>query len=119
MWVADVSNDDTAPFSGRKVCYHSNGSNIFIRKAGVRLPYASRRMPESVYYVIYVLKRAVILYPLYLCIIVIIIIIISFMHGIYTHILETNYVPREYSVAAILLLLFMVLISLVSVLNLL
>ena len=32
---------------------------------------------------------------------------------------ETNCVPREYSVAAILLLLFMVLISLVSVLNLL
>ena len=41
------------------------------------------------------------------------------MQGIYTHILETNYVPREYGVAAILLLLFMVLISLVSVLNLL
>jgi len=41
------------------------------------------------------------------------------MQGIYTHILETNYVPREYSVAAILLLLFMVLVSLVSVLNLL
>ena len=41
------------------------------------------------------------------------------MHGIYTYIPETNYVPREYSVAAILLLLFMVLISLVSVLNLL
>ena len=41
------------------------------------------------------------------------------MHGIYTYIAETNYVPREYSVAAILLLLFMVLISLVSVLNLL
>ena len=41
------------------------------------------------------------------------------MHGIYTHIPETNYVPREHSVAAILLLLFMVLISLVSVLNLL
>ena len=37
----------------------------------------------------------------------------------YTYIPETNYVPREYSVAAILLLLFMVLISLVSVLNLL
>ena len=36
-----------------------------------------------------------------------------------TYIPETNYVPREYSVAAILLLLFMVLISLVSVLNLL
>ena len=38
---------------------------------------------------------------------------------IYTYIPEPNYVPREYSVAAILLLLFMVLISLVSVLNLL
>jgi len=43
------------------------------------------------------------------------------MQGIYTYIPETNYVPKEYSVAAILLLLFMVLtiISLVSVLNLL
>jgi len=39
------------------------------------------------------------------------------MQGIYNS--DTNYVPREYSVAAILLLLFMVLISLVSVLNLL
>jgi len=45
--------------------------------------------------------------------------IISFMQGIYTYIPETNYIPREYSVAAILLLLFIVLISLVSVLNLL
>ena len=41
------------------------------------------------------------------------------MQVIYTYIPETNYVPMEYSVAAILLLLFMVLISLVSVLNLL
>ena len=41
------------------------------------------------------------------------------MQGIYTYIPETNYVPKEYSVAAILLLLFMVLISLVSGLNLL
>ena len=40
------------------------------------------------------------------------------MQGICTYIPETNYVPREYSVVAILLLLFMVLISLVSVLNL-
>ena len=32
------------------------------------------------------------------------------MQGIYTHNPETNYVPREYGVAAILLLLFMVLI---------
>jgi len=41
------------------------------------------------------------------------------MQDIYTYIPETNYVPREYSVAAILLILFMVLISSVSVLNLL
>ena len=41
------------------------------------------------------------------------------MQGIYTYIPEANYVPREYNVAAILLLLFMVLISLVPVLNLL
>ena len=52
-------------------------------------------------------------------IIIIIIIITSFMQGIYTHIPETYYVPREYGVAAVLLFLFMVLISLVSVLNLL
>jgi len=39
------------------------------------------------------------------------------MQGIYTYIPETNYVHREYSFAAILLLLFMVLISLVPVLN--
>jgi len=37
-------------------------------------------------------------------IVVIIIIIISFMQVIFTYIPETNYVPREYSVAAILLL---------------
>jgi len=43
----------------------------------------------------------------------------SFMQGIYNYISDTNYVPKEYSVAAILLLLFMVLISLLSVLNLL
>ena len=48
---------------------------------------------------------------------IIIIIIISFMQGTYTYIPEKNYVPREYSVAAILFLLFMVLISLVPVLN--
>ena len=41
------------------------------------------------------------------------------MQGIYSYISETIYVPKEYSVAAILLLQFMVLISLVSVLNLL
>ena len=41
------------------------------------------------------------------------------MQGFYTCIPETNYVPGEYSIAAILLLLCLVLISLVSVLNLL
>ena len=41
------------------------------------------------------------------------------MQGIYTYIPERNHVPRDYSVAAILLLLFMVLISLLSGLNLL
>jgi len=35
-------------------------------------------------------------------IIITIIIIISFMQGIYTYIPETNYAPREYSVAAVL-----------------
>ena len=52
-------------------------------------------------------------------ILVIIIIIITFMQGIYTYIPKTNYVPREHSVAAVLLLLFMVLISSVPILNLL
>ena len=41
------------------------------------------------------------------------------MQDVYTYIPETNYVPAEYSVAAILLLLFMELVFLVSVLNLL
>jgi len=41
------------------------------------------------------------------------------MQGIYTYIPETNHVSREYIVAAILLLLFMVFILLVPVLNLL
>jgi hypothetical protein len=49
---------------------------------------------------------------LFLIIITIIIIIISFMQGIYTYIPETNNIPREYIVAAILLL-FMLPISLV------
>jgi hypothetical protein len=40
----------------------------------------------------------------------------SFMQGIYTYIYETNHVPREHRVAAILVLLFMVLISLVPAL---
>ena len=39
------------------------------------------------------------------------------MQAIYTYIPETNYVLRKYSVAAILLLLFMVLLSLISVSN--
>ena len=46
-------------------------------------------------------------FTFHIIIIIIIIIIISFMQG--THIPETNYVPREHGVAAILFL-FMVLI---------
>jgi hypothetical protein len=41
------------------------------------------------------------------------------MQGIYTYIPETNYVPRVYSVATILLFLFMVHTSLAPVLKLL
>ena len=52
-------------------------------------------------------------------IIIIFIINISFMQGTYTHIPETNYVPREHGVAAILLSPLMVLILLLAVLNLL
>ena len=52
-------------------------------------------------------------------IIIIIIIIISFMQGIHTHIHETNHVPRGYTVAAILSLLFMVPLFLVPALALL
>jgi hypothetical protein len=56
------------------------------------------------------------------CLIIIIIIIIigkdtiSFMQSIYTYITETNHVPKEDNVAAILSLLFMVHISLVTAL---
>jgi hypothetical protein len=52
-------------------------------------------------------------------VVVVIIIISSFMQSIYTYIPETNHVPREYIVAAILSLLFMVPISLVPALALL
>jgi hypothetical protein len=58
------------------------------------------------------------LYSLIIIIIIIIIITISFMQGIYTYIPETNPVPKEYNVTAILSLLFMVPISLVPVLTL-
>jgi hypothetical protein len=50
--------------------------------------------------------------------VIIIITTISFMKGIYTYIPETNNVPKEYNVAAILSLMFMVPISLVPVLTL-
>jgi len=39
------------------------------------------------------------------------------MQGVYTYIPETNHVPREHCVAAVLMLLFMVLISLVPALT--
>jgi hypothetical protein len=46
-------------------------------------------------------------------IIIIIIIIVSFMQGLHTHIPETNHIPGEYTVAAILSLLSVVPLSLV------
>jgi 3',5'-cyclic AMP phosphodiesterase CpdA len=49
--------------------------------------------------------------------IIIIIIVVSFIYSIHTHIPETNHVPREYTVAAILPLLFMVTLSLVPALD--
>ena len=52
-------------------------------------------------------------------IIIIIIIIVSFVQGTYTHIPETNHLHREYIVAAIPSLLFMVPLSLVPALALL
>ena len=52
-------------------------------------------------------------------IIIIIIIIVFFIQGIHTHIPETNHVPRGYTVAAILSLLFMVPLFLVPALALL
>jgi CBS domain containing-hemolysin-like protein len=52
-------------------------------------------------------------------VVVVVIIIVSFMQGIYTRIPETNHVPREYVVVAILSFLFMVLVSLVPALALL
>jgi hypothetical protein len=54
----------------------------------------------------------------YIIIIIIIITTISFMQGIYAYIPQTNNVPKEYNVAAIVSLLFMVPISLVPVLTL-
>ena len=58
----------------------------------------------------------IIIIVIIIIIIIIIIIVISFIQGIYTYIPETNHVPREYSVSAILSLLFMVPISLVPAL---
>jgi len=52
-------------------------------------------------------------------IIINIIIIVSFMQGIHTHIPETNYAHRGYTVAGILSLLFMVPLCLVPALALL
>jgi len=78
------------------------------QKTEVRTTITQSQNHDSIYHIIIII----------IIIIIITIIIISFIQGIYTYIPETNYVPREYSVAAILLLLFKELISLVPVLNL-
>jgi len=90
--------------------YYSCGSNYYWYNR-------TFQVPHSLY--LCVLTSFPLLHSISIIIIIIIIITSFIMQGIYTHIPETNYVPRENSVAAILLLLFMVLISLVSVLNLL
>jgi len=50
-------------------------------------------------------------------VIIIIIIIITFMQGIYTYIPETNYVPREYGVAAILFIIIIIIIIIIIYCN--
>jgi magnesium-transporting ATPase (P-type) len=65
-----------------------------------------------------VLKPSISIIIYCVIIIIIIIITISFMQGIYPYIPETNQVPKQHNVTAILSLLFMVPISLVPVLTL-
>ena len=89
-------------------CMHYTFTNISLKKFTCSRQFA-----------FIIITITIIVVIIIVIIIIIIIIIISFMQGIYTYIPETNYVAREYSVATILLLLFMVLISLVPVLNLL
>jgi len=69
---------------------------------------------------LFVRHRIVIVETIMMMMMIIIIIIIfifiigiSFMQGIYTYIPETNHVSREHRVEAVLVLLYMVLISLV------
>ena len=56
-------------------------------------------------------------FSIIIIIIIIIILGISFMQGVYTYIPETNHVPREHCIAAILMLLFMVRILVVPALT--
>jgi hypothetical protein len=74
--------------------------------------------PVAIHYTDLVTPDHTLLQIIIIIIITIIITTISFMQGIYTYILETNNVPKEYNFAAILSLLFMVPISLVPVLTL-
>jgi len=67
--------------------------------------------------VIIIIIIIIIITIIIIIIIIIIILGISFMQGIYTYISEKNHVSREHRVAAILVLQFMVLISLVPALT--
>ena len=49
------------------------------------------------------MKRDKVIIIIIIIVIIIIIIIISFMQGVYTYIPQTNHVPREYSVSAIVI----------------
>jgi hypothetical protein len=74
-----------------------------------------RKLTYNTYFLfrIFLVEQFVIIIIIIIIITVIIINVIFFMQGIYTYIPETDHVPREYSIAAVLLLLFMVPISLV------
>jgi hypothetical protein len=75
-----------------------------IRKVGKELPLLSVVQSSDVMIGIVTHKEGIII----IISIIIIFIFSSFMQGIYTYIPEKNHVPREYIVAAILSLLFMV-----------
>jgi hypothetical protein len=109
------------PVLSSSCCYSNNDRGgktfqpILVDACPVALLYLSA---PSMYTIVVVVVVIVVVIIIIIIIIIITTTTISFMKGIYTYIPETNYVPKEYNVAAILSLLFMVPISLVPVLTL-
>jgi hypothetical protein len=83
-------------------CIGANGQHLALLMADHLLIQSTVLIQYASYTTIII----IIIITITITITIIIIIIISFMQGIYTYIPETNYVPREYSVAAILLCLY-------------